>query len=360
MEGQTFNEKKIAFSNKLEEMIPSLSALQSFAIGKELNKEEVQTIRDFKSVQAFLDMPLNDVAENGIKKLFATAIIVANQKGILKLPEGYANAESIASIVDEGLTRIKTAYQVGKGIINPIEADATIADRLAIRTASIVDVVASRLEEKAQMLVNVVEQKALSVSDTLVEQGISRASNIICAFVARAYPPAIVVVPFIKRVEAFVTPIAKVAVKKGIRMVAETARNMITVTSEKVKSFAKSNRKNIWIEMKLTSDPKPVKFRIVSGGEEHSSLDSLRRNFCIEDLQKNEQQFLHWLSRQGKEGEDIAQELQAMPTALSNCTSLEEFFEVYKILFKDIIPFFHVDSLGKVVCNGFGIMRIDI
>lgn len=239
MEGQTFNEKKIAFSNKLEEMIPSLSALQSLAIGKELSEEEVQTIREFKSVQAFLDMPLNDAAENGIKKIFATAIIAANQKGILILPEGYANAESIASIVDEGLTRIKTAYQVGKGIINPIEADATIADRLAIRTASIVDVVASRLEEKAQMLVNVVEQKALSVSDTLVEQGISRASNIICAFVARAYPPAIVVVPFIKRVEAFVTPIAKVAVKKGIRIVAETARNMITVTSEKVKSFAK-------------------------------------------------------------------------------------------------------------------------
>ena len=239
MEGQTFNEKKIAFSNKLEEMIPSLSALQSLAIGKELSEKEGKTIREFKSVQAFLDMPLNDAAENGIKKIFATAIIAANQKGALKLPEGYANAESIASIVDEGLTRIKTAYQVGKGIINPIEADAAVADRLAVRTASIVDVVASRLEEKAQMLVNVVEQKALSVSDTFVEQGISRASNIICAFVARAYPPAIVVVPFIKRVEAFVTPIAKVAVKKGIRMVAETARNMITVTSEKVKSFAK-------------------------------------------------------------------------------------------------------------------------
>ena len=239
MEGQTFIEKKIAFSNKLEEMIPSLSALQSLAIGKELSEKEVKTIREFKSVQAFLDMPLNDVAENGIKKLFATAIIVANQKGILKLPEGYANAESIASIVDEGLTRIKTAYQVGKGIINPIEADATIADRIAIRTASIVDVVASRLEEKAQMLVNVVEQQALSVSDTVVEQGISRTSNTICAFVARAYPPAIVVVPFIKRVEVFVTPIAKVAVKKGIRMVAETARSMIPVVSEKVKTFAK-------------------------------------------------------------------------------------------------------------------------
>ena len=93
MEGQTFNEKKIAFSNKLEEMIPSLAALQSLAIGKELTEKEVKTIREFKSVQAFLDMPLNDAAENGIKKLFATAIIAANQKGVLKLPEGYANAE---------------------------------------------------------------------------------------------------------------------------------------------------------------------------------------------------------------------------------------------------------------------------
>ena len=90
MEGQTFNEKKIAFSNKLEEMIPSLSALQSLAIGKKLSEKEVKTIREFKSVQAFLDMPLNDAAENGIKKLFATAIIAANQKGVLKLPEGYA------------------------------------------------------------------------------------------------------------------------------------------------------------------------------------------------------------------------------------------------------------------------------
>ena len=239
MDGQTINEKKIAFANKLEEMIPTLSALQSLAIGKELSEGEVKSIREFKSVQAFLDMPLNDIAENGIKKLFTAAIVAANQKGILKLQEGYANAESIASIVDEGLTRIKTAYQLGKGIINPIEADATIADRLAIRTASIVDIVANRLEEKAQMLVNTVEQKALSVSDTLVEQGISRASNIICAFVTRAYPPAIVVVPFIKRVEAFVTPIAKAAVKKGIRMVAETARNMIPVVAEKVKTFAK-------------------------------------------------------------------------------------------------------------------------
>ena len=100
--------------------------------------------------------------------------------------------------------------------------------------------------------------------------------------------------------------------------------------------------------MKLTSEPKPVRIRIVSGGEEHSSLDSLRHNFCLPDLQKIEKQLIQWLNRQGEEGQDIAQELQAMPTKLSNCSSLEDFFVVYKILFKDIIPLSNVDSLGKL------------
>lgn len=239
MEGQTLNEKKMALANKVEEQIPVLSALQSLAIGKELNEEEVDTIREFKSIQTFLELPLNDIAENGIKKLFATAIIAANQKGVLKLAEGYANAESVASIVDEGLTRIKTAYQVGKGIINPIKAEAAIADRFAIRTASVVDVVVNRLEEKAQTFINTAEQTALSISDVLVEQGIGRASDFICRAITRVYPPAAVVTPYVKRITAFITPIAKTAVKKGIRMVAETARNVVSKASAKVKSFAK-------------------------------------------------------------------------------------------------------------------------
>lgn len=37
--------------------------------------------------------------------------------------------------------------------------------------------------------------------------------------------------------------------------------------------------------MKLISKAKPVKIRIKSGGEEHSSLDSLKRNFNISDIQ---------------------------------------------------------------------------
>ena len=36
--------------------------------------------------------------------------------------------------------------------------------------------------------------------------------------------------------------------------------------------------------MKVIAKAKPVKIRIKSGGEEHSSLDSLKHNFNIEDI----------------------------------------------------------------------------
>ena len=36
--------------------------------------------------------------------------------------------------------------------------------------------------------------------------------------------------------------------------------------------------------MKLEPKAKPVRIRIKSGGEEHFSLDSLKRNFSVQDL----------------------------------------------------------------------------
>lgn len=36
--------------------------------------------------------------------------------------------------------------------------------------------------------------------------------------------------------------------------------------------------------MELIPKAKPVKIRIKSGGEEHSSLESLKRNFSISDI----------------------------------------------------------------------------
>ena len=36
--------------------------------------------------------------------------------------------------------------------------------------------------------------------------------------------------------------------------------------------------------MRIIAKAKPIRIRIKSGGEEHSSLDSLRQNLCVQDL----------------------------------------------------------------------------
>ena len=240
MEAKNINEAKTKFAQMVEENNPVLSAIQSLAIGKALGEEEVQTIREFGCLQEYLDLPMNAPGENQLKKLFVTAVVIAHQKGVITLPEGYNNAESVASIVDEGLTRIKAAYQVAKGMINPIDAEVTVNDRLIVRTAAIVNVTVDKLVQKSTEYVNKAEERALSVSDKLVALGLRRVSDYVCAAAVRAYPPAATIVPYVKQFTAFLTPIAQQAVKKGIKMVADFARNTIQQVAPKVKAFAKN------------------------------------------------------------------------------------------------------------------------
>ena len=58
--------------------------------------------------------------------------------------------------------------------------------------------------------------------------------------------------------------------------------------------------------MKLEPYAKPVRrIRIKSGGEEHSTLDSLKKNFCFEDifpLMKPESSFFRWIKQQSGNG----------------------------------------------------------
>lgn len=53
--------------------------------------------------------------------------------------------------------------------------------------------------------------------------------------------------------------------------------------------------------MKLIAKAKPVKIRIKSGGEEHTSLDSLMKNFNISDiLPLLDGRLVRWLKQQGE------------------------------------------------------------
>lgn len=86
--------------------------------------------------------------------------------------------------------------------------------------------------------------------------------------------------------------------------------------------------------MKLLAKAKPVKIRIKSGGEEHSSLDSLKHDFNIKDIKPLlDGRLSRWLRQQGKtELSEIVSEFN--PDSLNTPEGIMGFMNV---LFKDYI-----------------------
>ena len=54
--------------------------------------------------------------------------------------------------------------------------------------------------------------------------------------------------------------------------------------------------------MRIIAKAKPIRIRIKSGGEEHSSLDSLRQNLCVQDLWSlvKDKRLSRWLMQLGE------------------------------------------------------------
>ena len=90
------------------------SALQSLLTGRELEKEEVESLKEFKVVQQFLDSQVGDASEAKLKKVFAAAIITANEQGTLPFSIEDKSPIAIASAIDEGLNRVKLSYKLTK------------------------------------------------------------------------------------------------------------------------------------------------------------------------------------------------------------------------------------------------------
>lgn len=75
--------------------------------------------------------------------------------------------------------------------------------------------------------------------------------------------------------------------------------------------------------MKLIAKAKPVKIRIKSGGEEYTSLDSLKRNFNISDIQPLlDGRLVRWLKQQGEN--ELAIKVQNYNCKSLNCTQNED------------------------------------
>lgn len=74
--------------------------------------------------------------------------------------------------------------------------------------------------------------------------------------------------------------------------------------------------------MKLEPNAKPVRIRIKSGGEEHSTLESLKRNFSVDDLKPavEDNRLSRWLKQQGQN--DLANQVTEFKD--NRCTLSED------------------------------------
>lgn len=208
------DEGRNEFVSHVEGESRKFSALQSLLSGRKLEQEEVESLKEFKEVQQFLDSPVGDASEAKLKKTFAAAIIIANEQGTLPFSINAKSPIAIASAVDEGLNRVKLSYKLANEDLDAIE----VADKLIDATVA----------------------RVITVADKVIERGVPVVLNRVCDVIAKVYPPASVFVPVIKTAEKYIVTAAKVAVRKGLKYVAEGAK---TVVRSVVKGVAKVGRK---------------------------------------------------------------------------------------------------------------------
>lgn len=86
--------------------------------------------------------------------------------------------------------------------------------------------------------------------------------------------------------------------------------------------------------MKLDLWAKPVRIRIKSGGEEHSSLDSLRRSFCVDDLKPliSDKRLSRWLKQQNET--ELAMQLDGFD--VDSLNSKQGIIDLLLLFFKDL------------------------
>lgn len=198
------------FVKRANPAMDKMTALQTLLSGQELTKEEVPLLKEFKVVQEFLDLPMGDKKEVALKKAFALAVTIAKDKGVL--PFEVDSPEQIATLVDDGLSRMKVAYQVATGNIDMHQACDALVDRLAVRV--------------------------VGIADHAIEKGVPFVVDKLCLAMSK-HPYTAAFVPFVKSAEKFVTPMAKTAVRKGIEFVAKQAKPLLRKAVDKVAASAK-------------------------------------------------------------------------------------------------------------------------
>lgn len=94
--------------------------------------------------------------------------------------------------------------------------------------------------------------------------------------------------------------------------------------------------------MRIIAKAKPIRIRIKSGEEEHSSLDSLRRNLCVQELCPliKDHRLSRWLRQLGEV--DLAHDIDALSESQLDFST---YFKVLLLFLKDDLVGRHVTEL---------------
>ena len=213
-------------ANNIDNVIRENVALKSLIVDASSALLDDQSDETRQSIQDFLDSPLQDKKELVMKKAYAAAMVVAEERGLM--PDLPVSSHAIAAIVDEGLTRVKANYQVGIGILDPEVAIDQIVDHAEARAVAYVD---SAFESGAVR--EVVTEGVVSLAYAIPEIGP------VVGPIAENYKP------IIKSVIAKVEQPVKNAIKTGIHIVATTAKKLAHTAVEKAKEYAVSVTKKL-------------------------------------------------------------------------------------------------------------------
>lgn len=201
-------------SKALIQAVTNNTTLQSVLLEGNVSIDNVKQFASSKVLREFLDAPVGSEKDTQVKKLMATAIHIANQNDCLPFEVPSSDPIEIAKLVDEGLTRVKVAYQSGCGLLDPIEVADVLIDKAAARVVALVD---------------------HAFESGMVNQALTKGSVALLTFLkvpnAQAYAPIISNV--ISRVER---PIQNF-IKKGINYIAQSAKTTARKVVTSIKSF---------------------------------------------------------------------------------------------------------------------------
>lgn len=193
--------------------IQESSAITSLILGKNIDQlESIPERQESPMLSYYLDAPLLTTTDTSIKKALAVAAAIAKKRGVDAIKA--ETPMDLAAAVDDSMTRVKSAYQVGKGILNTTASAEEIIDRAA-----------SRL---------------VAFTDKVIDKGLPIVTEKIIKIVTKVCPPAAVIVPFIRAVMPMMGNFVKKAIKTGIQIAATVAKSVVKSIKKgfkKIKNF---------------------------------------------------------------------------------------------------------------------------